>query len=71
MDNATKQLIDQIQATHKQLIGLLEFVAEDQDWQPDPKEWSFRSIAAHLATVDKECYKDRVVRIVAGENPRL
>ena len=71
MDNMTKQLIDQVQATQKQLTSLLKSVADDQDWQSDPKEWSFRSVAAHLATVDKECYQDRVVPIAAGGNPHF
>jgi hypothetical protein len=50
---------------------LLESVADNQDWQPDPEEWSFRYIAAHLATVDKDCYLDRVVRIAAAEEPHF
>lgn len=68
-ENTKKQLIDDLIASQNQLCSLLETVAGDQDWQPDPAEWSFRSIAAHLATVDKDCYYDRVVRISAGENP--
>jgi hypothetical protein len=66
-----QQIISELEATQRQLSALLESVAEDQDWQPDPKEWSFRYIAAHLATVDKDCFKDRVVRIAAGENPHF
>jgi hypothetical protein len=50
---------------------LLESVADDQDWQSDSEEWSFRYIAAHLATVEKDCYQDRVVRIAADENPHF
>jgi len=53
----------------KLLCALLESIADDQDWQADPSEWSFRYIAAHLATVDRDCYLDRVNRISAGENP--
>ena len=66
-----RQIISELDATQRQLSALLESVAKDQDWQPDPKEWSFRYIAAHLATVDKDCFKDRVVRIAAGENPHF
>jgi hypothetical protein len=64
-----EQLITRLQATQKQMSALLESVAASQDWRPDPKEWSFRYIAAHLATVEKDCYLDRVQRIVAQENP--
>jgi len=69
MDRTTKQLIGRVRATQEQLTHMLKSVAIDQDWKPAPGEWSFRYIAAHLATVDKECYQDRVVRIAAGEMP--
>jgi hypothetical protein len=69
IEETTEQLISQVKSAQEQLSALLESVADDQDWQPDPGQWSFRYIAAHLATVDKECYRDRVVRIAAGENP--
>jgi len=68
-ETTKKQLINDLIASQNQLCALLEAVADDQDWQPDPSEWSFRYIAAHLATVDRDCYRDRVVRISAGENP--
>ena len=69
MDKNIQELIDKVQTTQQQLTGLLQSMADGQDWQPAPDEWSFRYIAAHLVTVDKECYQDRVVRIAAGENP--
>jgi hypothetical protein len=69
VENTKNQMMDNLRATQNRLCGLLEAMANDQDWQPEPQEWSFRSIAAHLATVDKECYLDRVLRISAGENP--
>jgi hypothetical protein len=65
------QLISKLKTTQEQLSALLESVADNQDWQPEPGQWSFRYIAAHLATVDKDCYLDRVVRISAGENPHF
>lgn len=64
-----KQLIQNVIASQNYLCALLESIADDQDWQADPSEWSFRYIAAHLATVDRDCYLDRVNRISAGENP--
>jgi hypothetical protein len=63
MDKSTNELIGAIRSTQGQLTGLLESISFDQDWQPAPKEWSFRFIAAHLATTEKECYQDRVVRM--------
>jgi ferredoxin len=69
--NTIEQLIEQLQNTQAKLIALLESVADDQDWQPDPQKWSFRAVAAHLATVEKECFQVRVNRIAAGENPHF
>ena len=69
MDKNTNELIGSIRSTQQQLTSLLKSVSLDQDWHPAPKEWSFRFIAAHLATTEKECYQDRVVRIAAAENP--
>jgi hypothetical protein len=66
-----EQLIEQLQSTQAKVIALLESVADDQDWQPNPEKWSFRYIAAHLATVEKECLQDRVNRIAAGEYPHF
>ena len=71
MNEMTRELIGKVQDSQKELTQLLQSVAAVQDWQPDQDEWSFRFTAAHLATVDRECYQDRVVRIAAGENPRF
>lgn len=71
IEETREQLISKLKTTQKQLSALLESVAEDQDWQPDPGQWSFRYIAAHLATVEKDCYQDRVLRIAAGEKPHF
>jgi hypothetical protein len=68
-ENIKKQLIDNLLDSQNRLCTLLESVADNQDWQPGPAEWSFRYIAAHLSTVDRDCYRDRVIRISAGENP--
>jgi hypothetical protein len=71
VQETSEQLISKLEATQKQLIALLESVSDDQDWQPDPEQWSFRDIAAHMATVEEDCYQDRVVRIAAGGNPHF
>ena len=64
-----EQLISKLETSQRQLIALLNFVADNQDWQPSPDSWSFRYHAAHLATVEKEAYWDRITRIAAAENP--
>jgi hypothetical protein len=72
MVKATReQMTDKLRSSQEQLSALLEPVADIQDWQPAPEEWSFRYIAAHLATVDRDCFLDRVVRISAGEHPHF
>ena len=63
------ELIGQLEASQSELAALLNSLADHQDWQPVPNMWSFRYHAAHLATVDKEAYWERVTRIAAGETP--
>jgi hypothetical protein len=63
------ELIGQLEASQSELAVLLNSLADYQDWQPAPNMWSFRYHAAHLATVDKEAYWERVTRIAAGETP--
>jgi hypothetical protein len=67
----TEQLISNLKSIQKRISHLLASVSDSQDWQPDPEQWSFRYIAAHMATVEKECYMDRVIRIAAGEKPHF
>ena len=53
------------------ISGLLESVADDQDWRPDDGHWSFRSIAAHMEACDTECLLVRVRQIAAGAKPEF
>lgn len=73
MDNQSRRekLISQLQTTQKQTSDLLTAVAGDQDWRPVAEEWSFREVAAHLATVDEACYLHRVTQIAAGTTPHF
>jgi hypothetical protein len=71
IEETIEPLISKLIAIQKQLIALLESVADNQDWQPDPEQWSFRYIAAHLAIVEKDCHQDRVRRIAANESPNF
>jgi hypothetical protein len=66
-----EQLISQLKSSQKEIRLLLASVADDQDWQLDKNQWSFRYIAAHMATVENDCYQDRVVRIATGEKPHF
>ncbi|HAL61399.1 MAG TPA: hypothetical protein DCP08_03220 [Chloroflexi bacterium] len=70
-EDTREQLISKLETSQRQLTALLNSVADNQDWQPSPDAWSFRYQAAHLATVEKEAYWDRVTRIAAGENPHF
>jgi hypothetical protein len=67
-EEAAEQVISKLKASQRRLSVLLDSVASDQDWRPDPGEWSFRYIAAHLATVDKNCFKDRVLQAMPGHD---
>ena len=66
-----EQLLKELQRSQTEVVKLLERMTPIQDWQPEPAEWSFRFIAAHLATVEQTCHLPRVIRIASGETPRL
>ena len=66
-----EQLLQDLQTSQHQVVTLLETMADVQDWQPEPAEWSFRYIAAHLATVEKHCHLRRVTRIASGDRPHF
>ena len=66
-----EQLFNDVKASQQELSNLLMSVAEDQDWQPEPHEWSFRYIAGHMATVDKDCFFPRMTKIAAGIKPHF
>lgn len=62
-------LLAELRSTQRQICDLLEPMADDQDWQPRDGEWSFRFIAGHLATNERECFLERIKRIASGEGP--
>ncbi|MFN8421504.1 MAG: DinB family protein [Anaerolineae bacterium] len=66
---AREQLIADLGRYRQQMSALLLTVTEDQDWQPDLDNWSFRYVAAHMAVCDSECLQPRIKQIAAGENP--
>ncbi|NJN83305.1 MAG: DinB family protein [Caldilineaceae bacterium] len=63
------QLIQELQTTQAQVSTLLRAMADVQDWQVEPAEWSFRYIAASLATVERTCFLPRIVEIASGSQP--
>lgn len=62
-------LLKQLADSQSQLGELLVAMAGAQDWRPEPEEWSFRFLAAHLATAERECFQDRIQRIATGNDP--
>jgi hypothetical protein len=65
------ELMKELQSSQKQVVNLIEAMASIQDWQPEPAEWSFRFLAAHLANVERTCHLPRVISIASGETPTL
>jgi hypothetical protein len=70
-DLTRDQLVTELQRSQTQVIKLLETIAPIQDWQPEPAEWSFRFLAAHLTAVEQTCHLPRITRIASGESPTL
>lgn len=62
-------LLAELKSIQVKICDLLENLAGDQDWQPRPGEWSFRFIAGHLATNERECFLERIEQIASGEGP--
>ncbi len=58
-----------LQASQDRICAIFFAIANHQDWQPHPDEWSFRYIAAHMAQVELDCHLRRVLEISAGEKP--
>jgi hypothetical protein len=70
-DLTREQLLTELQHSQTRVVKLLETMMPIQDWQPEPAEWSFRFLAAHLATVEQTCHLPRVIAIASGETPTL
>lgn len=66
-----EEYITDLWTTQVQVIGLLRSVQESPDWSPSSDRWSFRFIAAHLATTEKECFLDRVKRLKEELRPEF
>jgi len=70
LETRTK-LLENLKAAQREISVLLDSVADHQDWRTDPAQWSFRELAAHLATVEEECFQERVVHLAAGNAPHF
>jgi hypothetical protein len=66
-----RKTIADLQASGQRLREVLLSVADRQDWRPAPEEWSFREIAAHLDTTQRECVLVRVRQIASGSHPHF
>ncbi|MFT5194737.1 MAG: hypothetical protein ACI9EW_000777 [Cellvibrionaceae bacterium] len=66
--NVAEQIAELL-STQDRICATFFSIANHQDWQPKPAEWSFRYIAAHLAQVELDCHLRRMFEISAGENP--
>ena len=64
-----EEVLQELQATHAQVSALLCAMGDVQDWQVEPAEWSFRHIAASLATVERTCFLPRITEIASGSQP--
>ncbi len=71
MTDRVAELTAALENARVRISGLLESVAEDQDWRPDEAHWSFRFIAAHLEACDTECLLVRTRQIAAGAKPQF
>lgn len=64
-----QQIVAELLQTQQQIADVLTAVAGQQEWRPAPKQWSFRQIAWHLATAERDCLLVRVQQIASGSNP--
>lgn len=71
MHEEREALIAELQETQAVISERLRSVADRQDWQRGPDEWSFRYVAAHLATVEKDCMWERLQKIASGSEPHF
>lgn len=62
-------MIAELTVSQQQVAELLASMAAVQDWQREPAEWSFRYLAAHLVSVERECHLRRVMGIASGGQP--
>lgn len=70
-EQVREELVAELRQSQEAVARLLASMATVQDWQPEPAEWSFRYIAAHLAAVEETCHLDRVEKIATGDTPDI
>ena len=71
MEDSLNHLLQELQESQQQLVDAIRPFAQHQDWRLAPTEWSFREVAAHLATTEEECFMPRVHDIVADSKPHF
>ena len=64
--------LDLLDATPAILRGLMaELSAEDVRWKPAPDRFSVGEVLAHLSHTEGHCYRARLDRFLAEENPEF
>jgi DinB superfamily len=64
--------IEQLEATPDILRLLLEpLTAGEAEWKPGPDRFSIGEVLEHLSHVEGHCFRLRVERMIAEENPQL
>lgn len=66
-----EQLIEKLRVSQQQVVDALAATENIQDWQREPAEWSFRTLAAHFAAVESQCHLRRLQEIAKGGSPHL
>ncbi len=69
--NDELKIYQQLRESQKQFVDAIRPFYLKQDWRLSPGEWSFREVAAHMATTEEECFKERVRLIASGQNPEF
>ncbi|MEM7332165.1 MAG: DinB family protein [Chloroflexota bacterium] len=64
-----EKITQQLRESQKQFIDAIRPYSKHQDWRMAPTEWSFREVAAHMATTEEDCFKKRIHLIVTNQNP--
>jgi len=64
--------LDLLAATPTVLRGLMaELSAEDVRWKPSPDRFSVGEVLAHLSHTEGHCYRTRLDRFLAEDNPEF
>ncbi len=63
------RLVRELILSQNELIFLLEKADTEGSWNPEPGEWTFTEIAAHLAITEEECFAPRIYNVIRKDQP--